>query len=141
MFDPLITWREALSAPGAGQMIHARRLLESRPFLTRVPDQSILKPDILIPGAGRYYFTATRDVDHTDAMVYCPCSRPFTVRFSAPRVTAWWFNPRNGQATRIGTFDNPGELAFNCPDPGETIDWILVLDDADKNYPAPGATP
>jgi hypothetical protein len=27
---------------------------------------------------------------------------------------------------------------FNPPDPGEMLDWVLVLDDASRNYPAPG---
>jgi hypothetical protein len=53
-------------------------------------------------------------------------------------VRAWWYNPRNGQATEIGTFDNKGEREFTPPDPGEMADWVLVLDDAAKNYPAPG---
>ena len=53
-------------------------------------------------------------------------------------VKAWWFNPRNGTATPIGTFPNTGERAFTPPDAGEMLDWVLVLDDAAKGYPAPG---
>jgi hypothetical protein len=55
------------------------------------------------------------------------------------QVKAWWFNPRNGEATSIGTFANGGDREFTPPDKGETLDWILVLDDTDKNYPPPGA--
>jgi hypothetical protein len=54
-------------------------------------------------------------------------------------VKAWWFNPRNGEATAIGTFEPAGEREFTPPDPGEMIDWVLVLDDASKNYPPPGS--
>jgi hypothetical protein len=54
---------------------------------------------------------------------------------------AWWFNPRTGQATGIGSFENKGERLFTPPEPGEMSDWVLVLDDASKGYPAPGATP
>ena len=54
------------------------------------------------------------------------------------RVKAWWFNPRTGRATPIGTFTSRGERAFTPPDPGEMIDWVLVLDDLSKNYPPPG---
>lgn len=54
------------------------------------------------------------------------------------RVTAWWFNPRIGKATVIGEFPNAGEREFTHPDKGELIDWVLVLDDAAKQYPPPG---
>ncbi len=35
-------WYEAIDQPGAGQMIFGRQLMESRPFLTRIPDNSIV---------------------------------------------------------------------------------------------------
>jgi hypothetical protein len=94
-----------------------------------------------VPGAGRYRFVATRDIEGTYAMVYAPVGRSFRVRMNAisgPKVAAWWYNPRNGQATAIGTFDNKGEREFTPPDKGEMIDWVLVLDDAARKYPAPG---
>jgi hypothetical protein len=55
------------------------------------------------------------------------------------RVRAWWFNPRLGTATSIGIFANTGERTFMPPDPGEMLDWVLVLDDASKGYGPPGA--
>jgi hypothetical protein len=168
-------------------MQYGRWLIESRPFLTRVPDDSILvthrsdhtqldaqldgivstklthvatspngEPAIAspggeapnvpvvptsVPGAGRYRFVATRDIQGTYAMVYAPVGRSFRVRMDAitgAKVRAWWYNPRNGQSTEIGTFENKGERDFTPPDPGEMADWVLVLDDATKNYPAPG---
>jgi hypothetical protein len=54
-------------------------------------------------------------------------------------VKAWWFNPRDGSANAIGEFSNEGEREFVPPAPGEALDWVLVLDDASKSYPAPGA--
>jgi hypothetical protein len=77
-------------------------------------------------------------------MVYAPVGRTFSVRMdkiTGPRVKAWWFNPRNGEATAIGEFANTGARAFTPPDKGEQIDWVLVLDDAAKNYPAPASAP
>ncbi|HQG48169.1 MAG TPA: putative collagen-binding domain-containing protein, partial [Sedimentisphaerales bacterium] len=85
---------------------------------------------------------ATRDAEGSYAMVYAPIGRAFKVRMDAikgPKVKAWWYNPRNGQATAIGEFANTGEREFLPPDKGEMIDWVLVLDDASKNFPAPGA--
>lgn len=142
--NPLLTWSEALDQPGAGQMQHGRRLLESRPFLTRVPDDTVLVADRVptsVPGAGRYRYVATRDAGGRYAMVYAPVGRPFRVRMSAitgARVRAWWFNPRNGEATPIGEFGNEGERQFTPPTPGELLDWVLVLDDAAEGYGPPG---
>ena len=94
-----------------------------------------------VPGAGRYQFVATRDTDRTYAMVYAPIGRAFKVKMATiqgAEVKAWWFNPRDGQANAIGEFPNTGEKEFVPPDPGEMLDWVLVLDDAAKNYLAPG---
>jgi hypothetical protein len=142
---PLMPWFDAISQPGAAQMQYGRKLIESRPFFTRIPDNSIIVTDKVptsVPGTGRYKFSATRDKDGTYAMVYAPIGRSFTVKMDAikgSKIKAWWFNPRNGKATDAGTFENRGEHTFISPDPGETIDWILVLDDAAKKYDAPGS--
>src|SRR5215212_3197619 len=143
--NPLMPWYEAIDQPGAAQMQHARALLESRPFLSRIPDDDVVVPGAIrtsMPGTGRYHFAATRDANGSYAMVYAPVGRPFTVRMnkiSGAQVTAWWFNPRTGSATRIGTFPNTPDRTFTPPDPGEAVDWVLVLDDASKQYPTPGA--
>lgn len=143
--NPLMPWAEAIKQPGAAQMQHARALMESRPFLTRIPDDSVIVTDRVptsVPGAGRYRFVATRDENGTYAMVYAPAGRAFTVRMDAikgEQVKAWWFNPRNGEATSHGTFANGGQREFTPPDKGEMIDWVLVLDDAAKRYPVPGS--
>ncbi|MBS0265006.1 MAG: glycoside hydrolase family 140 protein [Planctomycetes bacterium] len=142
--DPLIPWTEALNAPGANQMIHGRRLIESRPFLTRIPDDSVLVTDRVatsVPGAGRCRFVATRDSAGSYAMVYAPIGRAFKVRMdkiNGEKVKAWWFNPRTGNAAAIGEFVNTGEREFAPNDPGEHLDWVLVLDDAARNFPPPG---
>lgn len=142
---PILSWREALAQPGAGQMIHGRRLMESRPMLTRIPDDELLEPASLptvVPGAGRYRFAGTRDRDGRYAMVYVPAGRTFGVRMerlAGPRVTAWWFDPRTGGATAAGEFLNEGVRTFVSPTPGEDLDWVLVLDETSLGYGPPGA--
>lgn len=142
--DPLMPWTEAIHQPGAAQMQYGRWLMESRPYMDFVPDQDVIvksKVVTSVPGAGRYYFAATRTKDGSCAMVYVPCGRKFSVnlsKISGPEVTAWWFNPRNGQASPAGTFRNSGEREFSPPDLGETLDSVLVLDDAAKKFPPPG---
>jgi hypothetical protein len=141
---PLMPWFEAIDQPGAAQMQHGRRLIESRPFLARVPDDSILVPAEVttsVPGAGTRRYAATRDADGTYTMVYAPVGRPFEVRMDVikgPKVKAWWFNPRTGKAETAGEFETTGRRKFTPPDEGEALDWVLVLDDASKGYPPPG---
>ena len=142
--NPLLPWSEAINQPGAAQMQHARALLESRPFLTRIPDAEVIVATSIptaMPGTGRYHFAATRDRAGSYALVYAPVGRPFKVRMdkvTGPKVKAWWFNPRDGKATAIGSFDNQVEREFTPPDQGEMLDWVLVLDDESKLFTAPG---
>ena len=128
-------------------MQHGRRLIESRPFLTRIPADDVIIPAAIptaVPGEGRYKFVATRDLNGSYAMIYVPVSRRFSVRLeriSGEKVRAWWFNPRDGKATSAGEFPNSGAREFLPPNPDDDLDWVLVLDDASKNFPAPGTAP
>jgi len=143
---PLMPWYEAIAQQGAGQMQYGRRLMESRPFLSRIPDDTVIadaEVTTSVPGAGRYRFAATRDSEGGFAMVYAPVGRKFKVhmdKVAGGRVKAWWFNPRDGSARAIGEYANGGVREFAPPDPGEHLDWVLVLDDAAKGYPPPGST-
>ncbi len=142
---PLMPWYEALQQPGAGQMQHGRSLIESRPYLARIPDDRLLvpaEPATAVPGAGRYRFVATRDRDGSYAMVYVPVGRPFSIRtdaLSGTTLVAWWYNPRTGQALRHGELPKQPIMRFISPNPGEDLDWVLVLDDKSRNYPPPGS--
>ena len=142
--NPLLPWHEAINQPAAGQMQYGRRLIDSRPFLTRIPDDSVIvpaDPPSSVPGAGLKRFVATRDAEGSYAFVYAPTGRGFKVRMdkiAGGKVKAWWFNPRTGEATLIGEFPNTGEREFVPPTKGEDLDWVLVLDDASKNFLAPG---
>ncbi len=148
---PLMPWTEALDRPGATQMIHGRRLLESRPMLERVPDDELLapiasEPGSVVPGAGIYRFAATRDAAGRYAMIYAPVGRRFAVRLeklAGPTLRAWWFDPRSGAASPAldGEFPNTGQRAFTPPTPGEALDWVLVIDQTSQGYGPPGAAP
>lgn len=134
---PLLYWQDAIHRPGAAQMQYVRTLIESRPMLARVPDQSLVVDAL----KGADYIAATRGEDY--AFIYSGQGRAFKAnlgRISGARVNAWWYNPRNGAAEKIGTFDNQGTRDFTPhPHSGFGTDMVLVLDDASKNYPAPGA--
>jgi hypothetical protein len=142
--NPLMPWTQAIEQPGAAQMQHARALLESRPFLTRIPADDVIvdgRVPTSVPGTGRYRFVATRDTEGAYAMVYAPVGRAFTVRMTVikgSRVRAWWFNPRDGHAMSAGTYPNTGIQEFTPPNPGEMLDWVLVLDDESRQFLPPG---
>ena len=148
---PVAPWHEVLDRPGASQMQHVRALIESRPFLTRVPDPSLVvtthvagtdaNSPTINPGHGLKRIVATRCSEGSYAMVYVPSSRPFEVelsRLTGGRAKGWWFNPRMGKAEAIGEFEAKGRKEFTPPDVGEMVDWVLVLDDATRGFGAPG---
>jgi hypothetical protein len=129
-------WYEALHLPGAGQMRHARALLESRPFLTRIPDQELIASD---PGTGTHHVQATRDADGSYALIYVPSGKAVEIdaeQLNAKTLVAWWYDPRSGTAHRIGERPGSGKHAFTPPAGGP--DWVLVLDDAARRFPVPG---
>lgn len=129
-------WQEALLRPGAEQMIWLRRLIESRPFLSRVPDQSLLAGDA---GTAAAHAQATRDADGSYAFVFVPDGRTIAVvvdTLSGGALDAWWYCPRSGVASAGGTHERRGTLRFTPPEPG--TDWVLVLDDASAGYGSPG---
>lgn len=138
--DQRHSWLEALSLPGSAQVGHLRRLIESRPFLTRIPDQSL----IVSPNpTGAAHIQATRDSAGTCAMIYSASGQPFTVALAllpAKTLKSWWFDPRTGEAKPAGDVTNDGKpLEFTPPTSGDGADWVIVLDDPRKEWPAPGA--
>ena len=141
---PLKSWRDGLDNPGASQMQLCKRLVESRPFLTRIPDMELIVPDAVstsVPGAGTRRFAATRDQEGTYAFVYFPIGCAATInigRLSARTLRAFWYDPRNGTFQEIGEFPNEGRRTFAPPTLGEDLDMVLVIDDASKNYPPAG---
>lgn len=131
------TWLEALVRPGAEQVQYLRALLESRPFLSRIPDQAVLAMEL---GVGSHHLQATRDANGAYLMVYLPTPRPVTVQLSSlagPMARAWWYDPCTGQVSYIGkmaTTSTP--VTFTPPVAG--LDWVLVVDDAAQFTLPPG---
>jgi hypothetical protein len=147
------SWQQAMESAGGFQMRHLRNLIESRPFLSRIPDQSLLLPASLVePAQGRDsdHIQVTRDGtagknDATYIMAYMPYAGSIKLNtkvFSSKKLKVWWYDPRQGLAFPLGTVDNKGEFS---PEWDHRIreyqtgpDWVLVIDDATKNYPPPG---
>ena len=89
---PHIYWQEAMELPGANQMVFLKKLVESRPFLDRVPDQSLVVEN---NEAAAERIQATRGKDY--AFIYVATGKPFTVvlgKISGVKLNAAWYNPR-----------------------------------------------
>jgi hypothetical protein len=128
---------ERLDAPGAKAMQHLQNLMLMRPYFDRVNDQAAVAGD-----EGEKYdrVLVTKGKDYLMAYIYT--GRDFTLKLggiSGKEVVAWWFNPRTGEATKLGAFKNEGTKTFNPPgEPANGNDWVLVLDEAAKKFKAPG---
>ncbi len=132
---PHLYWKAALELPAANQVKHLRRLIESRPIMDRVPDQSLI-----LENANSAYerIQATRGNDYI--FVYSALGKSFSVnigKLSCSQLIGYWFSPKNGQVKELGSFENNITKQFNPPTSGYGQDWVLVLDDASKKYPKP----
>lgn len=133
-------WHQAIDFPGAWQMLALQRLMLSRPFLSRIPDQSLL-----VGGGepGHDHAQVTRSRDGSYAFVYVPGGKPVTLdtsKLSGERLQTWLFDPRTGTARALEESRNVGLYAFEPPgDPARGNDWVLVIDDADRDFPPPGS--
>ncbi|SFV27007.1 glycoside hydrolase family 140 protein [Thermoflavifilum thermophilum] len=131
-------WYEALDLPGSFQAALVKKLMLSRPFLTRIPAQDVLVSDSY---SGADHIVATRDTNGSYLMVYSPTGRGFTIKLSAIKgkhIRCWWYNPRNGEANEISHIRKKEQMVFTPPTSGYGQDWILVVDDAKAHFPKPG---
>ena len=128
-------WRVAMDFDGASSMGLMRRLLELRPWYKLVPDQSIIEGG---QGEGEDHAQAARAEDGSFILVYLPFGSPISIRMdkiSGQTVKAQWYNPRNGFWILIGEYPNTGVVQFTAPVRGDQYDWVLVLEDKDKDFP------
>jgi hypothetical protein len=140
LWDVHTPWHQALDLPGALQMGHLKHLMLSRPFLSRIPDQRLLRSGVKWDLT---YVAVTRDGtagkrDATYIMAYFPERQRVVVdtgRIAGAKLRGWWFNPRDGLAGESWESANSEELAIEPPGAG---DWVLVIDDAARRYPPPG---
>jgi len=142
---PAIPWKEALQLPAGAQMQHLRALIESRPMLLRVPDQWLLVND---PMGATGRIQACRASDGSYAFIYTASGAKLRIRIidriyeklSGREIRAWWYDPRLGTSAHIEDFPKTESRTFMPPSSGRGNDWVLVLDDAARNFPPPGAS-
>jgi len=121
----IMSWREALERPGAGQMQHLRGLLE--PYLG--PDFRPEPRIIAHNREGSNYMAAARTCD--TAFIYCPNGLYVDVALGyidGTEVTATWFSPRDGSTLPAGRYPNSGTRRFIAPTSGRGNDWVLIME-------------
>lgn len=143
-------WDEAILRPGAAQMIYLKNLMLSRPYLSRIPAPEMLPDIVSTPPiasiedrhnpARAAHPIATRCAQGSYAMIYFPQAAQ-TLRVDARplkgSLTAWWYDPRNGQSHPAG--EHPNQiLTFTSPIAGP--DWVLALDSTQEDFPLPGTS-
>lgn len=131
-------WQTQMNGPASVSMSYLYPLVTSRPWYTMEPDQN---HTVVTAGYGRFgfddYLGVARATNGSFGMIYVPTARTFTVdmsRFSGQQVQAWWYSPRDGRATNAGTYAASGSRTFT---PVDTYDWVLVIDDIARGFPAP----
>jgi hypothetical protein len=129
-----IPWYEAINLPGAAQMQFLRMLMESRPIIDRVPDQKLIDN----ARGDNDRIQATRGKDYI--FVYSSEGKNFELNLTslkAKQFQATWFDPRTGKTSDAGKFSNIEKQRFTPPTTGYGQDWVLIVDDASKNYKSP----
>jgi hypothetical protein len=120
-------WFDALDAPGAWQMQYLWQLMTSLPFLSRIPDQSVIVGD---PGNGVDHARATRDAGGRYILVYLPTGRLVDIHMGSlngSRAATFWLNPRDGSRRPGGAVDTRKMRRFRPPTSGHGQDWVLMI--------------
>ncbi|MCB9134593.1 MAG: DUF4038 domain-containing protein [Anaerolineales bacterium] len=130
-------WHLHLDDEGRADMAHFRALFASRDWVSLIPDLN----NTLVTGnkgTGENYSAAARTSEGNTAIIYFPQAKTISInmaQISGISAKVWWFNPRDGSALAGETLPTNGIQNFTPP---TNEDWLLVLDNADLNLPAPG---
>lgn len=132
-------WKDALDQPGAEHMRHLKDVFVSRPFHKLSPAQS------LVAGPNpkdENHIRAAIANDGSFAMIYLAKGQKVTlepIELASHTAVAWWFDPRTGKSTQIGTLATDALPEFCPPSSGTGHDWLLILDAKGAFSNAPGA--
>jgi len=128
-------WQEGMEMPGATQVGYLKNLMLRFPLNELQPDQSLI-----VSGQGdcANYIPAIRGKSF--ALIYIPSGGKPEIqlgKISGQKIKASWFDPRTGETTAIGEFENQGTHSFDVPGmskeltwlrSGRGCDWVLVLE-------------
>lgn len=116
-------WRDALQAPGGGQMKYLRELMESVPFLEGGSADGLICEN-------------SQGMNHVAALKgekWLVAYTPNGVRFELAIPAEWggakaaWFNPRNGETSDAFSVKAGRVSCFVPPSAGRGNDWALII--------------
>lgn len=132
-------WKQALNTTAQQQLQYIKTLLYAFPYLSRVPDQSLLltaqadgvrnKVEVMRDGE-------TGKKNATYIMAYVSSAQPLSIKtdvICSEKLNAYWFDPCTGAIELVAKgFDNQGTYHSDAKTGGS--DLVLVIADAAKNY-------
>ncbi|MBC8603632.1 DUF4038 domain-containing protein [Parabacteroides acidifaciens] len=122
----LNNWYDDLDLPGAGSMIHARRLFERYDYFSRRP-----APEIILTKQQAIGDMAVAIQGDGYAFVYLPHGNAVDVSLealtNASILTLQWYNPRTGQYSFIADVPAKGGYQVKPESSGKGNDWIFVM--------------
>lgn len=125
---PLRPWEKALDLPMANQVKHLKKLMLSRPFLTRIPDSTMVTTK---QTDDENYVITTRDSKGSYAFIYFPTGKSVALNLSkltGTQLKATWYDPRTGVYLNEKTITKSASYKPTPPSSGKGQDWVLVID-------------
>lgn len=157
------SWKSQLGSPGSLGQMYLGKLFRSREHWKLVPDlnHTVMTAGFdsrgLLSSAreslrsfvdgqpyrlGSASSVAARTADGQTIVAYIPIGNSTTITVDLSKINdpaasanSWWFNPRDGSSSFIGTLAAHGAHDFTPPD---SQDWVLVIDSRAAHLPPPG---
>lgn len=133
-------WDDALEHPGAKQMGTMKEFFLARPYWKMTRDDSLIsKPTDNVEEKPLAAISQEGDF----LVAFLPVGGTLNVatgKLKAEKLRGWWFNPRQNTSQLIGTFSKKENTEFTSLAQGRNNDWVLVVEDATKEYPRIGTT-
>lgn len=131
-------WQAELSSAGSATAALVGRLFTSRAYYRLIPDatHTVVAADA---GTKASDVVAARTPDGHCIVAYVAAGRRVVANLagmSDRRSRAWWFDPRTGATHLIGDVPSAERIRFDLPTSED--DWVLVIDAASLDLPAPG---
>lgn len=120
------SWKDAINAPGAQQMIHLKNLMLQYPFWKMKPNNSVIAEQ------GERYNHQTALVGDNCLLIYTWNGRSIKIdqsKWKNKIKQAQWYDPRNGNFSAAPFVSGKNILEFDAP--GYEVngnDWVLVIE-------------
>jgi len=115
-----------------------KRIFENRDWQSLIPDQSIF---VSKNPENSEYNVGSFSSAGGFLIAYLSYGRETTIstqKLNAIKLAGWLFNPRDGRSISLGSFENTGSKIIKPHSEGRGGDWVVIIEDANKNYINPG---